>query len=433
MIALICALINIFIMYINYNRNQNVFHPVFLLNSMWLIVHILNFILGWNSNEVEYFILAIPSCMFSIGFRFMENHSFCFGKSNSGITRLETVEYYGLKRSASNLLFLATIILFFAYGYYFYTRMGGIGGLNSWYQYRMIAWTDNPENNVFFKYGAVFVFLMPSLFLISAQKTKHIFDWVKFAVVLAISIAWSFFRTSRTSTFTVVILLVMTQIVLRNGKNTKDVISIKKEKIKNRRLFLFAVVFILLVFLSVALQKNPDEYGSVSRIEFYVRNISNYTNLSSAAFVEWYKNGFEYTNGENSFRFIYAVLNALGVGTKSRIGENFGGLFITYKGMSTNALTVARAYVEDFGIVFMATMLNIFGLIHGAIYKRVVVYRGLYQMRFALINAMLCIPMFYQILTNQYLNVLSGWIQYVIWICIFTQPICWKKVYLHDE
>lgn len=429
MIALICAFINLFIMFINFNRNRNVFHPVFLLNTMWLIVHTLNFILGWNNNEMEYFILAIPSCMFSIGFRFMEKHRICFGKSNSVTSRLETVEYYSLKQSASNLLFLITIILFLAYVYYFFTRMGGFGGLDSWYQYRMIAWTDSPENIVFFKYGAVFVFLLPSFFLISAQKTKHLFDWVKFAVVLAISIAWSYMRTSRTSTFTVVFLLVMTQIVLRNGKDDKGGLSIIKDKKKNRRLFLFALVFILFVFLRVALQKNPDEYGSVSRVEFYLRNISNYTNLSSAAFVEWYKNGFEHTNGKNSFRFLYAVLNKLGVATRSNIGENFGGLFVTYKGMSTNALTVARAYVEDFGVVFMAVMLNLFGLIHGAIYKRAVVYRGLYQMRFALINAMLCIPLFYQILTNQYLNVLSGWIQYVIWIVLFTQPIWWKKDY----
>ena len=106
---------------------------------------------------------------------------------------------------------------------------------------------------------------------------------------------------------------------------------------------------------------------------------------------------------------------------------NYGGIFITFEGIPTNAFTVARAYVEDFGVVYMALMMMIFGLIHGAVYKKARTSSGLVRMRYALINAMLDIPLFFQILTNQYLNVLSGWIQYVFWICVFTSSVLWLR------
>ena len=73
----------------------------------------------------------------------------------------------------------------------------------------------------------------------------------------------------------------------------------------------------------------------------------------------------------------------------------------------------------------MAFMLMVFGMVHGAVHRKARVFGGLRKIRYALISGMLYIPLFFQILTNQYLNVLSAWIQYVLWICLFTWSVFW--------
>ena len=197
-------------------------------------------------------------------------------------------------------------------------------------------------------------------------------------------------------------------------------------------LFAAAVVFILLMFTVIALKKNGDLYGDVSLIEIFLKSIANYTNLSSAAFVEWYKQGFTYTYGATTFRFVIAVLNRLGL-IAAIPAANEGGIFITFEGLPTNALTVARAYVEDFGVIYMALVMMVFGIIHGAVYKRACENTGLKRIRYALINAMLDVPLIFQILTNLYLNVLSGWIQTAFWCCVFTSMLFWVKTEQRDE
>ena len=206
--------------------------------------------------------------------------------------------------------------------------------------------------------------------------------------------------------------MVMSQILLLETRDTRrlspeTIAQIRKKKIV---IFVAAVVFILGIFLYVALKKETNSYGDVSVFEFFLKSLSNYTNLSSAAFVEWYKQGVTHTYGTNSFRFVVAVLYKLGI-ISTAPAANSGGLFITFEGLRTNAFTVARAYVEDFGVLFMAFMLMVFGILHGAVYRRACRAKGLKKVRYALINAMLDIPLFFQILTNQYMNVLSGWIQ----------------------
>lgn len=423
MVAISCAIVNTFLIFIYLAWKKDIFHPVVILNAMWLFVHFLNFLLGWDSNEVVYFILILPSLMFSIGFCIAE--SMGFSNRTKKVLRVNCdcgdQDNIKVKHKFVDFILIIVTVAFLMYAYAFISRMGQYIGLNPWYILRLITWEHGVNENVFFKYASTPAFLLPSVLLVIAQKSKQKKDYLKFSWSLFMALVWSILRTSRTSTFMVVILLVMSQILMMGNKmasyQNKRIVHLMKRK--RRKVFIFAVAFIMGVFLIVASQKSAGVYGDVSKFEFYLRSIANYTNLSSVGFVEWYKSGVEYTGGLNSFRFVYAVLSKLGLNSKDVVA-NSGGLFIEFEGMTTNAFTVARAYVEDFGVGFMAFMMAVFGIIHGAIYKRACMATGIMKIRFALINAMLDIPLFFQILTNQYLNVLSGWIQYVIWICVFT-------------
>lgn len=465
MIALICATVNIAIIVRCFLRKESIFYPVCLLNLMWLAVHMMNLVLGWNSDEAAYLILLLPSLFFSVGFvisdktrllpntwkfliqKIKDKSSVCkkilgwiataagtikaFGKKNLDQIRKRKTSgghLQGMRPTISTGVLTVVVVVFAFYAYEFLSRLGMYNDGNVWYAFRVITWEHHVNDIFVYKYSSLVAFLLPSVLLISAQKSKKKTELCKFIVSLVVAIIWSVLRTSRTSTFSIVIIMVMTQILLMERNNTKKLNSQERVAIRKKKMGIFAVavVFILAIFLYVALQKETNSYGDVSVFEFFLKSLANYTNLSSAAFVEWYKQGVTHTYGSNSFRFVIAVLYKLGIIT-TLPAANSGGLFITFEGLRTNAFTVARAYVEDFGVLYMAVMMMIFGLVHGAVYSKARRSKGLIQVRYALINAMLDIPLFFQILTNQYLNVLSGWIQYVIWICLFTWPLLWTR------
>jgi oligosaccharide repeat unit polymerase len=190
----------------------------------------------------------------------------------------------------------------------------------------------------------------------------------------------------------------------------------------NRRWIILGLLLIFVVFIYVSTQKNGEQYGDVSMYSFTVKSVINYSNLSAACFVIWYQNGYIYKMGQISFRFIYAVMSAFGINVEV-LNTTSGGTFIGIGNYTTNAFTVARNYIEDFGVLYMALMLLLFGMIHGYVYKKAKTETGVKRIRYALLNAMLFIPLAYQILTDQYLSTIPGWIQYTIWICIFTSRI----------
>ena len=493
MIAFLCALVNICLIIYCLASKKSIFHPVCLLNAMWMAVNVLNAILGWNSAEPAYIILVFPPLFFSLGFFAIEKNFFMKNKFMLSLyaavaklsdkyrikerkviaataklfhsvrkTYTETFELcmaaltqckigtrfidhvcvsvtnkpytlHGMYTKVSNTLFGFDVVVFIGLTYAFASRLGQYDHGNLWYTLRVIIWDYHVTDWFIFKYSSPIVLLLPSILLIAAQKSKKRIDMIKFLISLVMAVIWSILLTSRTATFQAIIILVMSQILLMEHSdkplNASELAAMRKKKVM---LFAAAVVFILLMFTVIALKKNGDLYGDVSLIEFFLKSIANYTNLSSAAFVEWYKQGFTYTYGATTFRFVIAVLNRLGL-IAAIPAANEGGIFITFEGLPTNALTVARAYVEDFGVIYMALVMMVFGIIHGAVYKRACENTGLKRIRYALINAMLDVPLFFQILTNLYLNVLSGWIQTAFWCCVFTSMLFWVKTEQRDE
>ena len=463
MVALICAVVNIAIIVYCFIRKNSVFYPVCLCNLIWLAVHLINFLLGWNCGEAAYLILMLPSLFFSVGFLVAEKTGLLSKLGKVIIYKIKTIsvckkivevacaktkkakdflkkpkfenkdgtleEYSEAMRPVASTILLAfAAIVFIFFAYEFFSRLDQYNEGSVWYTFRVIVWEHGVNDIFIYKYCSSIAFLLPSILLISAQRSKKKIDVCKFMVSLVIAIIWSVLRTSRTSTFSVVIIMVMTQILLLERKDTKYLTPQELTHIRKTKLGMFAaaVGFIMAIFLLVALQKETSSYGDVSLFEFFLKSLANYTNLSSAAFVEWYKQGVTHTYGTNSFRFVLAVLYKLGLISTAPVA-NSGGLFITFEGFRTNAFTVARAYVEDFGVLYMALMMMLFGIIHGEVYGKACRSKGLVKIRYALINAMLDIPLFFQILTNQYLNVLSGWIQYVVWICLFTSSALWIR------
>lgn len=409
MVALLCFVLNTILFIITYERYRNIFAPPVVLNLMWGFVNLLNFFLGWNSNEIEYLILSLPALMFTIGFLFSTSKL----RTNTAVNKDTT---YAYSKLTTYLIISVVTILSLYYFYFMFSRIGTYYSGNLWYTLRRIVWAENTKEIGIFNYPSIPLYLLPTILIFSLKRKKHRYIKISLILVLLIAFIWSVISTSRTQTFMLIFITLMSQIVYRF--NNYKFISLR-DKRKRKRLIVFSGILILVVFIYISTQKNPDAYGETSGFSFALKSIANYTNLSSACFVEWFKGGFKHRNGLNSFRLIYAVLQRLGMDVDV-VNTTSGGTFITFQGYTSNAFTVARNYVEDFGVLYMAFILLLFGLIHGLTYKKAICSQGRKKIRFSIICGILYIPLMYQILTDQYLNVLSQWIQYIIWVYVLT-------------
>lgn len=416
MVAFLCFELNIMLLIVTYIRYKTILAPPVLLNLMWGGVNLLNFLLGWNSNEIVYLILSLPFIMFTIGFMCATNKM----ESNAVVSYNSVFTY---SKFVVFIILLLVVSISIVYFYFVFSRIGSYFSVNMWYTLRKIVWLEDTKNIGIFSYPFVPLLLLPTIFIFILSNNTQ--NYIKYSLIFVFIISFfkSLISTSRTQTFTLIIVTLMSHVVYNINKNNLTSLNYM---LKRKRWIIISVILILFVFVFIGSQKNPEAYGESNALYFALKSLINYTNLSSACFVEWYKDGFEYRNGLNSLRLIYAILHWLGMDVDV-VNTTSGGLFISYQGYSSNAFTVARNYVEDFGVIYMAFMFLLFGWIHGKTYKKALCSEGRKKIRFSIICGFLYVPLMYQILTDQYLNVLSQWIQYTIWVYILTSKSLLKE------
>lgn len=412
MIAFVCLFVNALLLILSYNRYRSFFAPPVLLNLLWGVSNFMNLILGWNSNNLTYIILLLPSLAFTIGFWI----------STTGMRQTFNLDFdnpsFVFKESALNWLFFFNCIFSAIYFYFIIRNIIVYYTGNLWYTLRLITWMEN-TNIAIFKYPTIPIFIFPSLCILQYRFTHKGILRIVVSVILAM--IWGFFSSSRTPIATFIVVTLFSYLLF--SPQTQK----KKEKRKQIKIFFGAFVVILVSFVYVAFQKNADTYGNVSSIEFVFKSLINYSNLSSASFVEWYEGGFEYTNGSATFRFVFAVLSRFGFDVEVA-NTSSGGLFIAYENFTTNALTVARNYVQDYGVLFMTGMLLMFGIVHGYFYDQAMTRIDKRKIKGVIFSAALYLPLLFQILTDQYMNCFSQWLQYFLWLTLFSSSIFVNKM-----
>jgi oligosaccharide repeat unit polymerase len=119
--------------------------------------------------------------------------------------------------------------------------------------------------------------------------------------------------------------------------------------------------------------------------------------------------------GDNVFRTVWAVLYSIGFDTKPV------PLLQPYikTPVLTNVYTVYQPYFLDFSYVGAVLIQFFLGLLHGHIYRRAV--RG--SAFFVALYGLSLYPLVMQFFQDQYLNLLSTWVQFAavfgmfVWIC----------------
>lgn len=417
MIALIAIIILLIELAIEIKIYNNILAPPIILSCMWLGVHVLNFLLGWQVGELEYAILIIPPLMFNVGFLTVSKYNFIIQNKNKCKKKL-TLEKYKIKYKVVYAALTIDFLFMIINLYSLLKILNKTSEINFWLAVHESATMMN--NNIFVIYSVPAAYILSGFCSLLYFQNKNRKNLIIFLLALMFAGIRAFIAGNRSSLFMVIVLNLFP--VLLSFKSCDNKIKSYKEQ---KKLILAAAIITAIMFFGIASQKYTEDYDLLTFKDFIIQNFTGYYNLSSAAFVKWFKDGFAYTYGTNTFRFFFAVLNRLGL---DNIQVNsINASYINIEGTVTNAFTVAKNYVEDFGVIFMGLMLMLFGMIHAHFYKKS--FKGnIYNMFSSrLFCSAMYIGLLYQVLVDQYMTILSMMINFALWSFIFPRILIKKQ------
>lgn len=417
MYAYFAALILLCQISFDYNTYKTRIAPPIVLEIMWLGVHVCNMLLGWHSGSIEYLIFIIPPLMFGVGFRISYKNFFSFALFGKKSRRLHIGFAGELNYNWLYVLLFIDAVMLTIQILVNGSQIVNYGFQNLWQNVHTYNVNRVTQESAYITYSTPASYIFSGVCALCYFKDKSKKCLIIYISVLTIAFARAFLAGNRTSLFMVICINAFSILLYYMTHYTK-----RTAQQKSKKIYFISISASLLMFLYVATQKYSSFYEKSDIYNFIVKNLAGYYNLSSAAFIEWYKNGFQTLYGLNTFRFFYAILAKIGfnvevVNTTSSIN------YIFYEGNWTNAFTVCSTYIQDFGLVFMAFMLMLFGWVHGLFYKRCFESSGQERYCSIVICGALYLGVLYQVLTDQYMNILSMWISFFIWVHVFTKLV----------
>ena len=196
-------------------------------------------------------------------------------------------------------------------------------------------------------------------------------------------------------------------------------------KLSNKKILfmgIFALFIFFIYFILISLKKYfyiVDDLSDNS--SFAVDQIFSYLSGGISAFSVSASNHSMTAYGSYTFRFFFAIFDKI-AGTDTAV--DIINEFETSSGVSTNVFTFYDYYLRDFGFLYALFIQFLVGILHGKFYRK-------YQNgnRYALfISAVLIYPLVMQFFQDQYMSILSSWLQvFIISFIVFKTKIFVKK------
>ncbi|HRI20241.1 MAG TPA: O-antigen polymerase [Panacibacter sp.] len=174
-----------------------------------------------------------------------------------------------------------------------------------------------------------------------------------------------------------------------------------------RRHYITAGVGFFIIFGTIAIilrKAGGEDMGVIETMGSVFKSFSDYFLGGIYAFNSIIKSGFTLDHGENSFRFFIALFHTLGLSDKEPVDLVMP---FVYTPIASNVYSVYYVYIKDFwyfGLLFM----SLWSYIHTWLY-----YRAKHNFLYMYVYALLLYPLITSFFQDQYISLLSTWIQYV--------------------
>lgn len=389
----------------SYYKYKDIISPPLVLLFPWIVsLVLLNFTnFKYDGGSIAFLYFLAGSILFSIGYFIVSRNT----KRLEIFSRIQTDDE---ERPAMEVrpgmiyaVVLVEIILTVASLVYL-ASLADIDSIATAYNQMSIARTQNGgliADLILYFYTFEIAF---TIFIVYVFFNIRPFPFIKivFAASICLGLIGAMLSLGRTTLLLFFIATLIVYIVSRGVGNRKIIISA------------LLAVFVFLMFFTLY---NFYKYTGLNFGKEETRYIMNltlmYSSGSPATFQNWFESGHELIYGRNIFRFVFAILNAMGFNVEPRSLLN--DFMLLAPGIDVNTYTVYHYYAMDFGKIF-ALMLQIpLGMFHGYLYNKATKLKPFWIYVFALSMY----PLLMQFFQDQYASLTSAWIQYVFYGFIF--------------
>ncbi len=408
-------LILFIIEFLSWIKYKDLLCPAVLHNVLWIIsiLFLVNFEASSGIKTIAFVTIICGSILFQVAFSL--GTKLKVGNKKQPFTYKITVNQQTTKVLIIVLLIVALPEI---YQYVVYLRGSGIS------IYYMLRYAEDEINlpRLFDYYRkTVEFFFLAFLTLYLKMDTKKKLQVKKYIIILFIIAALAVASLpTRNSILFFMLPLVIIFLINGNASNRKIAF-----------VGIIVIIVFMVFFYLVSLSKYWYIYDdAASKITVIKDEIATYLSGSIIAFgTTITQHAFSY-NGQNTCRFFIAVFDRL-FGTSNAL--DLVQEFVTIgNNITTNVYTFYDFYLRDFGVLYALLAQGIVGVIHGCFYKGM--NKGKPVMIFGF--SMLTYPLIMQFFQDQYVSLLSTWLQVIIVaFVVFKTNLFFKcePIYINEE
>lgn len=386
------------LLYIAWFKYKDLLCPAVIHNIFWILSFIILPTLDASDEVILglYFFVIGGAIVFQLGFSLTNKYKFINSRKKINLVPGKKI----IPNKFNIKIFIIFSFIFFIIGFWQYFRFLSGSNFNSWYS-AITSANQNLELPFIFNYiKKVIQYSSLCLLIIYWYSDKIYRHNIKIYVLLEFVMASLCVISvpTRNNMLFFILPLIVIYMITHNISNRKIL-----------RIFVYALGLFLLYYYIVSIGKYwYNYYESDSTLKTLWNEIKIYLSGSLVALSHSIKNNSFTKYGGNSLRYFLRIYDViLGTSLAPELVQDF----VQIGSVTTNVYTFYDWYLRDFGILYALLAQFIVGMIHGRVYSSVKRKRGMY---WVYIFAMLMYPLVMQFFQDQYLSLLSTWIQIVL-------------------
>lgn len=411
MINLLILIILVGLLLILLNITRDIISPPVILASIWALPFLWLVISegvgkgGYDINIAAlYYVLGVV--VFSIGY------FICNPRIKRSIVKIEIPDKRKMTLIFKIFIVLEVLLtLFWFYDLYQYV-MGNFQ-YNFWFTYKWNVAMGNYSDMILIPYLRTAARIITCIMFIQFLKPGHYkkdtkWFWLQFSITVVLNILGQ----GRGGIFSFIIPMTIIFVMMKRKSNAQAI------KIGCR-----VIIMLLVIFVVYATLKHPYEsLNSQSTMQI----LENYLCGGVVAYVDWINMSHHtYGYGIYTFRFFLAIINAVGFDVE--VVPMVEKYVVNINGNVGNVYTFYKWYANDFGLLYAMLWQFIVGIIHGYITKKMYSRK---TEKWLIVFAISFYPLVMQFFMDEYITMLSVWVQIAFWIVIFLNT---KMFYTHYQ
>lgn len=405
---LIFIFLHFFVFLANYIiSKKRLFYPPVLFSLTWTIILILHLFLGFTILDqlyplrlTTYLILLTGTICFSVGSFIVMNY-IQVNNPSEPLPDFRSQETISL---SLRIIFLGIVVVGLPFYIQAAYRVFLASNIDSFFIGLRIELSYGDEDIGITKYLTSLSFIVFAINYYVLLKQKNNLNVFLVIVSFIVAVVYSVFTTGRTYYFIIFSIYLGINYILN------------KKFLLKKYLLLLLASFLVFMFLGIIYNKGGSKEDTlVENFHSSAKTTSIYLVSSLSAFdIELKNHATAKYPGENTLLFFVKGLQKLNFLPNTKAGTLLSEfVFVPYP---TNVYTVYSPYIRDFGKIYAWLMIALFGALHTFLFYRAAKIRNL---RYTLYYSFLLYPLLMSFFQDQYLSLLSTWLQLIFYVELF--------------